>query len=73
MRISLSREDANKVWNYLDANSNGYITLQEVSQAYEHKMNNFGGKVQLEVETKAADQRRMENSAKQAELHTMLL
>lgn len=25
MRISLSREDANKVWDYLDMNKNGYI------------------------------------------------
>jgi len=33
MRISLSREDANKVWNYLDTNKNGYIQLHEVSQA----------------------------------------
>lgn len=45
MRISLSRDDANKVWNYLDMNGNGHIQLQEVSQAYENKLNNFGGKV----------------------------
>ena len=64
MRISLSREDANKVWNYLDTNKNGFIQLQEVSQAYEHKMNNFGGKVQLEVETRASEQYHAENSAK---------
>ena len=49
LRISLSREDANKVWDYLDMNKNGFIQLQEVSQAYENKMNNFGDKVQQEV------------------------
>ena len=41
MRISLSRDDANKVWDYLDMNKNGYIQMFEVSQAYEHKLNNF--------------------------------
>lgn len=53
MRISLSREDITKVWNYIDAKQQGYITLPELSVAYANKLNNFSKQVETAVETRA--------------------
>jgi Ca2+-binding EF-hand superfamily protein len=41
MRISLSREDVTKVWNYIDAQQLGYISMQELSLAYANRVSNF--------------------------------
>ena len=53
MRISLSREDIAKVWNYIDAKKQGYIQVSELSTAYANKLNNFGKQVETAVETRA--------------------
>ena len=53
MRISLSREDITKVWNYIDSKQVGYIQLPELSIAYANKLNNFNNKVETAVESRA--------------------
>ena len=54
IKISLSREDIGKVWNYIDAKQQGYIQLPELSVAYANRVNNFNKKVEMEVENAAA-------------------
>jgi len=41
VRISLSREDVTKVWNYIDSQQMGYISMQELSLAYANRVSNF--------------------------------
>jgi len=41
IKISLSREDVKKVWDYIDSAQQGFITLQELSLAYANRVNNF--------------------------------
>ena len=53
MRISLSREDITKVWNYIDSKQVGYIGLPELSVAYANKLSNFNNKVETAVESRA--------------------
>ena len=52
-RISLAREDINKVWNYIDSNQQGYIQLQELTTAYANRINNFNKNIEKSVENKA--------------------
>ena len=54
MKISLSREDIGKVWNYIDAEQQGYIQLPELSVAYANRVNNFNKRVEVAVENAAA-------------------
>lgn len=53
MRISLSREDINKVWNYIDSKQQGFIQLPELSVAHANKLNNFSKQIETAVETRA--------------------
>lgn len=55
LRISLSREDVTKVWNYIDCQQQGYITLGELSIAYANRVSNFGKNVENVVEKMASD------------------
>ena len=54
MKISLSREDISKVWNYIDAKQQGYIQVQELNIAYANRVNNFNKRVEVDVENTAA-------------------
>ena len=54
MKISLSREDIGKVWNYIDAKQKGYIQLPELNVAYANRVNNFNKRVEVAVENIAA-------------------
>ena len=53
MRISIAREDMQKVWNYIDAKQQGWIGLPELSNAYNNKIANFNKQVEKAIETKA--------------------
>ena len=63
MRISLSREDITKVWNYIDSKQVGYIQLPELSLAYANKLNNFNNKVETAVESRAVQQYKLQATA----------
>ena len=55
MRISLSREDVNKVWNYIDSHQRGFIDLGDLSVAYGNRVSNFGKTIETAVEKRATD------------------
>lgn len=61
MRISLAREDAAKVWTYLDFAGKGYIQVQDLSVAYANNQHNFNMKAEVAINNAA-----MKNVAKQA-------
>lgn len=54
-RISLAREDVNKVWNYIDAGQQGFIQLQELTNAYANRINNFNKNQEKAIENKATN------------------
>lgn len=54
-RISLSREDVNKVWNYIDAGQQGFIKLQELTIAFANRINNFNKNQEKAIENKATN------------------
>ena len=53
MRISLAREDVQKVWNYIDSSQQGFITMPELSLAYQNRINDFNKTVEVAVEQRA--------------------
>ena len=55
MRISLSREDVTKVWNYIDSHQRGFIDLGDLSIAYGNRVSNFGKTIETAVEKRATD------------------
>ena len=55
MRISLSREDVTKVWNYIDSHQRGFIDLGDLSIAYGNRVSNFGKTLETAVEKRATD------------------
>ena len=63
MKISLSRDDISKVWNYIDAKQQGYIQVPELSIAYANRVNNFNKRVEVEVENAAAYHYRNDTAA----------
>ena len=60
MRISLTREDITKIWNYIDSKQQGYIQLSELSVAYANRLNNFNNKVEMAVENRAVQQYKLQ-------------
>ena len=53
LRISLAREDINKVWAYIDARRRGYIQLEDIAVAYTNRVTNFGKTIENVVENRA--------------------
>jgi len=53
MRISMSREDVNKVWNYIDAGQQGFISMPELNIAFQNRISNFNKQAETAVVIKA--------------------
>ena len=57
MRISVSKEDTRKIWNYLDEKKAGFIQLQDLHKAYGCKMShNLNKMAENTIEQQAAQQ-----------------
>lgn len=56
MRISLAREDVSKVWNYIDAKNQGWVSMPELSAAYAQRVSNFSKTVEAQIERSAVQQ-----------------
>lgn len=64
MKISMAREDVNKVWNYIDSAQKGFIDLPELNVAFQNRINNFSKSAEKAVELIAVEQYKNQEVAK---------
>jgi len=55
MRISISRDDVNKVWNFVDSQNRGFIIAGDLFAAFESRVNNFGKSAEAAIERLATN------------------
>ena len=64
IRISLSRDDITKVWNYIDSKQRGFIDLSDMSVAFANRVSNFGKTIENVIEQRAVDGYRNQQTTK---------
>ena len=64
MKISMAREDVNKVWNYIDSAQKGFIDLPELNVAFQNRISNFSKSAEKAVELIAVEQYKNQEVAK---------